>query len=223
MPLLEPSKGRFVPLFSYVPQPEKPVSEEAARELAHQRELAHAVAAARQEGRGAGLAEAEARKDKEIAALRVEMGEKLERIIADAVRQLDRQASEDRERLDLALRSIVEAIAGAEGRRLLAAGLASRILEAVSVLTASRPLVVTLGEDEHAFIAERAPEFESTLRNLQVRVARRPSSPPGAATIAYEMGSVRIDLACVTDRLLEAVKVRATEADYFLVKKEVEP
>jgi len=222
MPLLEPSKGRFVPLFSYEPPPDKQVSEEAVREQAHKRELADAVAAARLEGRAAGVAEAETRKDKEISALRAEMDEKLERLVTEAVRQFGRQASDDRERLDSAVRSIVGVIAGAEGRRLLAAGLASQILEAVSVLTASRPLTVTLGEDEHAFIAERAPEFEAALRNLQVRVVCRPDFRPAAATITYETGSVRIDLAGVTDRLLEAVKLRASEADYPMVEKEAE-
>ncbi|MBM3533288.1 MAG: hypothetical protein FJX60_09675 [Alphaproteobacteria bacterium] len=222
MPLLEPSKGRFVPLFSSGPPPEKPVAEEVVRERAHKREIADAVAAARLEGRAVGAAETEARKDTEIAALRAEMNEKLERLVTEAVRQLNRQASADRERLDSAVRSIVEVIAGAEGRRLLAAGLASQILEAVSVLTASRPLTVTLSEDERAFIAERVPEFEAVLSSLQVRVLCRPNSPPAAATITYETGSVRIDLAGVTDRLLEAVKLRASEADYPLVEKEAE-
>jgi hypothetical protein len=222
MPLLEPSKGRFVPLFSYEPPLEKPVAEEVLREQAHQRELVDAAAAARLEGRAAGAAEAEARKDKEIAALRAEMDEKLERLVTEAVRQFGRQASEDRERLDAAVQSIVGVIAGAEGRRLLAAGLASQILEAVSALTASRPLTVTLSEDERAFIAERVPEFESALRNLQVRVVCRPNAPAAAATITYEPGSVRIDLAGVTDRLLEAVKIRASEADYPLFEKEAE-
>lgn len=222
MPLLEPSKGRFVPLFSYEPPPEKPVAEEVVREQTRQRELVDAVAAARLEGRAVGAAEAEARKDKEIAALRAEMDERLERLVAGAVRQFDRQASEDRERLDSAVRSIVEVIAGAEGRRLLAAGLASQILEAVSVLTSSRPLTVAFSEDERAFIAERVPEFEGALRNLQVRVLCRPNSPPAAATITYKTGSVRIDLAGVTGRLLEAVKLRASEAEYPLVEKEAE-
>jgi hypothetical protein len=222
MPLLEPSKGRFVPLFSYEPPPEKPVAEEVVREQTRQRELVDAVAAARLEGRTVGAAEAEARKDKEIAALRAEMDERLERLVAGAVRQFDRQASEDRERLDSAVRSIVEVIAGAEGRRLLAAGLASQILEAVSVLTSSRPLTVAFSEDERAFIAERVPEFEGALRNLQVRVLCRPNSPPAAATITYKTGSVRIDLAGVTGRLLEAVKLKASEAEYPLVEKEAE-
>lgn len=222
MPLLEPSKGRFIPLFAYMPPPERPASEEATRALAHQRELDDAVAAARLEGAAAGAADVEARKNEEIAALRVEMDDTLARVVADAVRQLGQQASEDRERLDLAVRSIVAAIAGSEGRRLLFAGLASQILESVLALTASRPLTVTLGEEEYAFIAVRVPEFESVLRKLRVRVLRRPDAPAAAAAISYEAGSVRIDLAGVADRLLEAVTHRASEAGYLLAEKEAE-
>jgi len=221
MPLLEPSKGRFVPLFAYTPPPEKPISEKAERELAHQRELADAIAAARREGAAAATAEIEAKKKEEIAALRVEMNDTLLRLVTDAVRQIGRQASEDRERLDLAVRSIVEAIAGSDGRPLLCAGLASQLLETVIALRAAGPLTVTLGEEEHDFIRERVPEFEPALRQFEVRMMRRSDARQAAAVVAHETGSVSIDLACVTDRLLEAVKLRASEASYQVAKRKL--